>query len=463
MSFHVESVTLTPTFINILNQLFTGLNFVKKDEEYFFFKEKNKSEYIKISHKIVSSQINTLLFYKQKNNIKNLEQIKEEPVLKTPRTKSKQKKTKKYSNHFKKLLKKYGVWDHEFSLMDYVHNCYDQFRLQEKQSAKPEYFHLSSREGTQRVAHYSVLLEAQKKKLQQTLKNFEKQMDHVTPSQFIDFWRELLPSLTKCMQQDLYAQALTPLLSRILYQWYDKLRQDLFLQETLDLDIQQLDSLLAIDQQLMNALPTEQSGIDMQFRMTVLESMQLKIENHALYELCRKICDQCNVHQYLSIFKVDGFINKIQRAMRTAQLTAYLLQDNIQKHYAWLSEICKDALDFKHISAFENWDDLKLYLTYLLSLQESFINQQLHIGQYDHTLIKKFAVPAHTIAKDSINISVSLTKFTTADKKTLLENLFEYRKGLLSQAHIVDDYYQHLAHYDAVSFYYQYYKIVEVA
>jgi hypothetical protein len=37
MSFNIQSVSITPRFINVLNQLFTGLNFVEKDEKYFFF------------------------------------------------------------------------------------------------------------------------------------------------------------------------------------------------------------------------------------------------------------------------------------------------------------------------------------------------------------------------------------------------------------------------------------------
>jgi hypothetical protein len=42
-----------------------------------------------------------------------------------------------------------------------------------------------------------------------------------------------------------------------------------------------------------------------------------------------------------------------------------------------------------------------------------------------------------------------------------MKDLIDYRITLLSRAHIVDDFYQHLVQYDVVSFYYQYYKIIE--
>jgi hypothetical protein len=110
-------------------------------------------------------------------------------------------------------------------LIDYAHDCYYQFKIQETKSLKPEYFHLSSKEGTHRVAHYSVLIDAKKKRLQYTLKDFEKKIDHISPLQFIDFWHELLLSLTEYMKHDVYVQMLTPLLSRILYQWYERLNR----------------------------------------------------------------------------------------------------------------------------------------------------------------------------------------------------------------------------------------------
>ena len=280
-------------------------------------------------------------------------------------------------------------------------------------------------------------------------------------STFISSWQDLLPSFTHYMQQDDYVQLLTPLLTRILYQWYERLTHSVFQEEILTLDQTQLKQLIIIDKKLMNYLSTTHTIVNHTYRMDLMNKINLSIDRQQVCNLWKDVCLEYQNSLYLSIFKVDSLIDSIQRQITRMTLSTECLHSLIQNHYSQLRDCCKDAMNLSHIDTFGRYEDLSAYLHYLLYFQECFVDHQLCIGRYDHLFIKQFNLLLEDTHKHCINISFSYKEITIQEKKELLEDLFEYRLTLLFQAHITDDYFKHLAHYDVIGFYYQYYTIVK--